>query len=350
MIQQFPKTLIVGPGPHISGADSTSSIMWSVVIALVPAFIFSMANFGWYAGAVTITAVVSAVATEWAIQRMRKVSVTITDGSAAVTGLLLAFTLPPGVPLYVAALGSVFSIAVAKHAFGGLGMNIWNPALAGRAFISAAYSSALFMPKWPVLSSIFSGDIRTLDAVTMATPCAILQSDPAAIFQHYRLWDLFIGRIPGSIGETSALALLIGAAFLMVRKIIDWRLPVAYILTVALLVILFPVRAADGTIAGFWQASFWADPVFVLERSLAHALSGGLVMGAFFMATDMVTSPITKKGQAMFGAGCGVLVAVIRVYGGYPEGVCYSILLMNTVVWAIDNMTKPKFFGERAHA
>lgn len=352
MNDRFPKELIVGPGPHISGAQSISSIMWSVVAALFPALVFSVANFGWYALVVTVVATLSAVATEWAVQRMRKVPVTISDGSAAITGVLLAFTLPPNVPLYIPLIGSVFAIAIAKHAFGGLGMNIWNPALAGRAFLSAAYSSAIFMPKWPMLSHLFHGNINSVDAVTMATPCAILKTAPLTIFEHYRLWDIFIGRIPGSIGETSAAALIAGALFLIVRKIIDWRLPLAYILTVMLLVVLFPQGLPDGSLLAFWQPSFWADPMLVLERSAAHAFSGGLVIGAFFMATDMVTSPLTRMGQVIFGIGCGILVAVIRLYGGYPEGVCYSILIMNTLVWAIDRVTKPRYFGEdlNAHA
>jgi len=350
MNKNFPSNLIVGPGPHISGAEPIPKIMWSVVIALVPALVFSIANFGWYALVVTLVAAISSVATEWAVQKFRNVPVTIGDGSAAITGVLLAFTLPPDIPLYIPVIGSVFAIGIAKQAFGGLGMNIWNPALAGRAFLSAAYSGSIFMPKWPMLAKIFSGDIRSIDAITAATPCAVLKYAPLTIFDHYRLWDLFVGRIPGCIGETSAAALLIGAVFLMIRKIINWRLPFAYVLTVMILVVAFPVRAADGTLMAFWQQSFWADPLFVFERSLAHALSGGLVIGAFFMATDMVTSPLTKKGQVVFGIGCGILVAIIRLYGGYPEGVCYSILIMNTLVWAIDRLTMPGFFGEHAHA
>lgn len=347
---QFPKDLVVGPGPHIGEGDSIPSIMWNVVLALVPALIVSVANFGFYALAVTIVSILSALATEAAIQHLRKTEITIFDGSAVVTGMLLAFTLPPNVPLYLPVIGSAFAIGIAKHAFGGLGMNIWNPALAGRAFLLAAYSGFMVMSRWPILGGFFKGDIRAVDAITRATPCAVLKAAPLSFFDHYNLWELFTGRIPGCIGETSAAALIIGGMFLVARRIVNWRMPLSYILTVMVLVILLPIRAENGELLAFWQSAFWSDPSFVLLRSIAHALSGGLMLGAFFMATDMVTSPLTNRGQAIFGIGCGFLVAVIRLYGGYPEGVCYSILIMNTFVWLIDRVTKPRFFGEHANA
>jgi electron transport complex protein RnfD len=347
---QFPKDLVVGPGPHIGKGDSIPSIMWSVVAALIPALLVSAANFGLYALAVTIVSILSAVVTEAAIQHLRKTKITILDGSAVVTGILLAFTLPPNVPLYLPVIGSIFAIGIAKHAFGGLGMNIWNPALAGRAFLLAGYSGFMVMSKWPILGDLFRGDIRSVEAITRATPCAVLKAAPLAFFDHYRLWELFTGRVPGCIGETSAAALIIGGVFLIARRIVNWRMPLSYILSVMVLVVILPVHAEGGKLLAFWQAGFWAGPLSVLMRSLAHALSGGLVLGAFFMATDMVTSPLTNKGQVIFGAGCGFLVAIIRFYGGYPEGVCYSILIMNTLVWFIDRVTKPNFFGERANA
>jgi len=344
---QLPKDLVVGHGPHIRTGDSIPSIMWSVVAALLPAAVVAAANFGLYAIMVILTSVISAVATEVLIQRLRRKEITIYDGSAVVTGILLAFTLPPNVPLYLPFIGSAFAVGIVKHAFGGLGMNIWNPALAGRAFLLAAYSKFMIMPRWPILEEFFKGDIRSLDAVTRATPCSILKTTPLSFFENYSLYKLFVGTIPGCIGETSAAALILGGIFLISRKVINWRMPLSYILSVMVLVILLPLHMKDGKLLAFWQMEYWSNPSLVLLRSLAHAFSGGLILGAFFMATDMVTSPLTNKGQVIFGIGCGFLVAVIRLYGGYPEGVCYSILIMNTFVWFIDNITKPVFFGEK---
>lgn len=336
--------LVVGPSPHLQDRDSVPRIMWSVVAALLPALIAAIIFFGWYAAAVVGVAVVFALATEYACQKIRGAAVTAGDGSAVVTGLLLAFVLPPNVPLYLPAIGSVFAIAIVKQAFGGLGCNIWNPALAARAFLLAAYSGFVVMPQWPILNTFVAGDIRGVDAVTKATPLVILRYNPLQFFEHYSLAQLITGQHPGCIGETSLLALLVGAAFLIIKKYVNWRLPLSYILTVAILVVFLPI-SYHGDVIGFWQASYWADPGAVIYRSVAHVLSGGLILGAFFMATDMVTSPLTGRGQVLFGIGCGILVAIIRLYGGYPEGVCYSILIMNTVVWVIDRYTKPKLFG-----
>lgn len=343
---EFPKTLAVEVSPHLKGTDSIPKIMWSVVFALIPALVVALAVFGWYAGVVVAVAVFFAIITEAVVQKIRKVPVTIVDGSAVVTGILLAYTLPPNVPLYVPAIGSIFAIAIAKHAFGGLGCNIWNPALAARAFLLAAYSGFIVMSKWPILNNFFSGSIiSATDAVSQATPCAMLKFAPMAFFSHYSLWDLAIGKIPGSLGETSSIALVLGAIYLIFKKYVNWRLPLSYILTVMVLIFVLPMKIGGGEHLGFWQSAYWADPNFVIGRIVAHALSGGLVLGAFFMATDMVTSPLTSKGQVIFGVGCGLLVAIIRLYGGYPEGVCYSILIMNTAVWVIDKYTKPRFFG-----
>lgn len=320
--------------------------MWSVVAALVPALIVASIYFGYYAMEVVAVSIAAAVITEVIAQRIRGVPVTISDGSAVVTGMLLAFTLPPNVPLYMPAIGSAFAIAIAKHAFGGLGCNIWNPALAGRAFLLAAYSGSIVMTKWPILSRFFVGNITGVDAITKATPCAVLKASPLMFFEHYSLMDVFIGRIPGSLGETSALALIAGGLFLIIRGYVNWRLPISYILTVMVLAVLFPVEDGQGGRILLWQnLSVTGGVEGIFRISLAHALSGGLMLGAFFMATDMVTSPLTSRGQAIFGAGCGVLVAIIRLYGGYPEGVCYSILIMNTAVWLIDRLTVPRFFG-----
>ena len=341
---KFPENLVVNPSPHFVGQDSVPRVMWTVALALTPALLMAFANFGWYAMLVVGVSIASAIIVEFLIQRARGVDVTIYDGSAVVTGMLLAMTLPPNVPLYIPLVGSAFAIGVAKHAFGGLGCNIWNPALAGRAFLLAAYSGQIVMTKWPVLKERFIGHIAT-DVITKATPCAVMKASPFELFELYSLKQLATGFIPGSIGETSAIALIIGGVFLIIRKAVNWRMPFSYILTVMIFVSLIPIKDGQGGAIAFWH-----DPVFVAKFAVAHALSGGLMLGAFFMATDMVTSPLTSKGQVIFGIGCGILVGVIRLWGGYPEGVCYSILIMNTAVWLIDRVTKPKPFGEGAKA
>ncbi len=344
MSELMPNKLVVGPAPHLRSEDSIPKIMWSVNLALLPALIAAILYFGWYAGLVVLVAVLFAVVTEVVCQKFRGVPITIKDGSAVVTGVLLAFILPPDVPLYLPAIGSVFAIGIAKHAFGGLGCNIWNPALSARAVLLAAYSGFVVMTKWPILKSYATGYIGGVDAVTKATPLAVLKNHPFEFFQNYSMGQLFTGQHPGCIGETSVIALLVGAAFLIYKKYINWRLPLAYILTVAIAVFILPMSTSNG-VFGFWQADFWANIGGVIDRSIAHVVAGGLILGAFFMATDMVTSPLTSKGQVVFGIGCGLLVAIIRLYGGYPEGVCYSILIMNTLVWVIDKYTKPKLFG-----
>ena len=342
----FPNKLVISASPHLKKKDSIPKIMWSVNLALLPAFAVAIAYFGWYAALVVGVSVFFAVATEVVCQKWRGIPVTISDGSAVVTGMLLAFTLPPNVPLYLPAIGSIFAIAIAKHAFGGLGCNIWNPALAARAFLLAAYSGFVVMSKWPMVQKLFTGYINGVDAITKATPLAVIKETPLKFFHEYSLSELIYGSIPGSIGETSVIALFIGGFFLIFKNYVNWRLPLVYILTVAVMIFLLPYKAGD-QIVGFWQTAYWIDPQFVLARILAHIFSGGLFLGAFFMATDMVTSPLSNKGQAFFGVGCGVLVAIIRLYGGYPEGVCYSILIMNTAVWILDKYAKPKLFGSK---
>ena len=341
---KFPENLVVNPSPHFVGQDSVPRVMWTVVLALMPALLMAFANFGWYAMLVVGVSIASAMIVEFLIQRARGMDVTINDGSAVLTGLLLAMTLPPNVPLYIPLVGSAFAIGIAKHAFGGLGCNIWNPALAGRAFLLAAYSGQIVMTKWPMLKERFIGHIAT-DVITKATPCAVMKASPFELFELYSLKQLATGFIPGSIGETSAIALIIGGVFLIIRKAVNWRLPFSYILSVMVFVALVPIKDGQGGAIAFWQ-----DPVFVLKFATAHAIAGGLMLGAFFMATDMVTSPLTSKGQVIFGIGCGILVGVIRLWGGYPEGVCYSILIMNTATWFIDRVTKPKPFGGGAKA
>lgn len=348
MSEPVQTRLTIGPAPHIRSDVSIPKIMWSVNLALLPALFAAIMFFGWYAGAVTAVSVIFALIAEYVCQKIRGIPVTVFDGSAVVTGILLAFVLPPNIPLYIPAIGAVFAIAIVKHAFGGLGCNIWNPALAARAFLLAAYSGNIVMSKWPILNKIFTGVVTSnVDAITKATPLYVLKNTPREFAKEYSLVQLLTGSTPGSIGETSAIALLIGAVFLIAKKYVNWRLPLAYILSLAIFVILLPVKGDGGALVGFWQASFWVPLEAVIEGVLAHIFSGGLILGAFFMATDMVTSPLTSRGQVIFGIGCGVITAIIRLYGGYPEGVCYSILIMNTVVWVIDKYTKPRLFGRR---
>ena len=296
--------------PHIKENITTPNIMWSVVLALLPAVAFSLYLFKIPALIVLSSSVITAILTESIITSLQKKTITILDGSAVITGLLLAMTLPPATPWWVVSLGSFFAIAIVKLTFGGLGMNIFNPALAGRAFLLASY---------PVILTTWS---NPLDLKTTATPLAVLGklgiTQAQNIFSHA---DSFWGMIPGSLGETSAFALLIGAIFLLIRKIIDWRIPLAYIGTVTVL---------SGILG---------------QDILFHVLNGGLILGAFFMATDYVTSPLTSLGRIVFGVGAGILVVVIRLWGGYPEGVCYSILLMNAITPFLDKLKlRPDYY------
>lgn len=291
--------LVLSTGPHLRDNESTKRIMYDVVFALIPALIASIIFFGWNALLIIVVSVISAILTQVLCLKLRGKKVKA-DGSALVTGILMAMCLPPAIPLWMVALGAFVAIAIAKEAFGGLGFNIFNPALVGRAFLLASYPIA--MTTWRV----------PFKATTGATPLGMLQEGSVAGLSTIK--ELFLGTIGGSIGETSALALLIGAAYLLFRKVIDWRIPVAYIGTVALL-----------------SFVFGQDPLF-------HIFAGGLILGAFFMATDYVTTPMTTKGKLIFGIGAGVLVVVIRLWGGYPEGVCYSILLMNAVTPLLDKI------------
>lgn len=299
------KKLIVSASPHVKSKESVNSIMWLVVLALVPAMIAGVVFFKIHALLVILSSTIAAVLTEYIIQKLTKKEVTIKDGSAVITGVLLALIVPPSLPLWVPVVGSFFAIAIAKHAFGGLGFNIFNPALAGRAFLVAS---------WPVLMTTW----LLTDGTTGATPLGTLAMTGINGFSYSQL---FLGNIGGSLGETSALAILLGAAFLLYKKIIDWRIPVSYLGTVVVLMLL------------------------LRQDALFHLLVGGLMLGAFFMATDYVTIPLTAKGRIIFGIGCGLLVVIIRIFGALPEGVVFSILLMNAFTPMIDRYTKTKPFG-----
>ena len=321
------KLLSVSTSPHLRADDNIAKIMWTVNIALAPAALFGAYWFGLNALMVMLVGIASAVGFEYMIQKIRKKTITINDGSAFLTGLLLAMCLPPTVPLYMPFLGSFIAIVVAKHSMGGLGYNIFNPAHIGRAAL---------MVSWPVAMTTWSAlTVTGVDVVSSATPLNVLKQQGydslLAMFggQTAMYTNMFIGTRNGSIGETSTALLILGGAFLMYKKIVKWEIPVVMIATVGILAWIF---GPTGMMTG--------DPIF-------HMMAGGLIIGAFFMATDMVTVPLTRKGQIIFAVGAGVLTMLIRLKGGYPEGVCYSILLMNSVTPLIDRFVQPVKFGAR---
>ena len=310
--------LLASSNPHIRSNEDTRSLMLDVIIALLPALAMSVYVFGVSALISAVVSVAAAVAWEWLYRYLLKKPQTIGDLSAALTGLLLSMVCPPTLPYWMLIVGDFFAIFLVKQLYGGMGKNFLNPALAGRAALVACYASA--MTTWAAP--------RGVDAVTAATPLAMMKAGEfEALTAQYSVSDMFVGFIGGSVGEVSAMMLLIGGVYLIIRKVISWHIPVAYIATVAVLTFLFP----QGNDAMQWM--------------LYNVFGGGLMLGAFFMATDYVTSPVTKKGQLIFGFGCGALTVFIRYFGSYPEGVCYSILVMNCVVWIIDKYTKPTRFG-----
>ena len=311
--------LTVTSAPHVQSADSIPNAMRDVLIALAPALIAALYFFRLPALLLVLACVGSAWLAELACLKVMKKEPT-GEWSAVITGLLLAFCLPPALPLWMAALGSVFAIVIAKHLFGGLGHNVFNPSLIGRAFLLASFPVA--MTSWST----------PLDGVSTATPLGIMKEATGQALPS--LDQLFFGSVSGSIGETSTLALLLGGAYLLYRKHIDWRIPGTFLGTVFILT--SAVAAVKGL--GIWYPFF-------------NLCAGGLILGAFFMATDWVTSPVTKRGRILFGIGCGLLVVLIRLKGGYPEGVAYSILLMNMVTPLLDRYTKAPVFGRvQSHA
>ena len=298
--------------PHVRSPESTGRIMTDVIIALLPATAAGVYFFGLHAFWVVLACVGTAILAEAVIQLLMKKKVTAFDGSAALTGLLLALNLPPSVPLWIPALGAAFAIAIVKQAFGGLGHNFVNPALAARAFLVVS---------WPIAMTTWT---MPADAVSTATPLTALKMGSAPLTPYL---DMAIGNIGGCIGETSAIALIIGGLYLIVRRVIDWRIPGVYVATVALITW---VAGPAGLFTG---------------DALYHILGGGLMIGAIYMATDYTTSPMTNNGKIIFALGCGVLTSVIRLWGGYAEGVSYSILLMNLAVPLIDKAFRPRLFG-----
>ncbi len=313
--------------PHLRDRDSVPKIMYAVVISLLPAMAASFYFFRLKALAVYLLCLVGCLATEAIFLRVRKKPLySLWDGSAVITALLLAMTLPPDLSFEIVLIGSVMAIALGKQVFGGLGHNIFNPALVGRAFLQVAFPVA--MTTWSAPATL------AIDTVTYATPLANLKFQAAAALGTLTpLRDLFWGNTGGCLGETSSLALLLGAVYLLLRKTIDWRIPAGSIL-------------ALGTFTGiFWLVSpqEYASPLF-------HFLAGGFILGAFFMATDMVTSPITPAGAWIYAIGIGFMVGLIRLFGGFPEGVMFSILFMNTFVPLINRTTRPHILGQRRGA
>ena len=326
------KKMIVSLSPHAHGTDSVERNMYGVVIALLPALLVSFFYFGIGSAIVCATSVAACVFFEWAINKylMKNSRTTVCDGSAVVTGLLLGFNLPSNLPVWIIILGALVAVGIGKMTFGGLGSNLFNPALVGRCFLLVSFPAQ--MTSWPQAGQLTS----YLDAATGATPLSVMKwaiksGDPSVLQQLPDSWHLFIGHTvegAGSLGEVCALALLLGLAFMLWRKIITWHTPVSIILTVFVLSGLLHL-----------SSPVYADPFAVI-------FSGGLMLGAIFMATDYVTSPMCSRGQLVYGVGIGVLTVVIRNWGAYPEGMSFAILIMNAFTPLINTYIKPKRFGE----
>jgi electron transport complex protein RnfD len=325
--------IIISASPHVHSDRTSKKLMYDVVIALVPAFLVSLYVFGISAFIVTAVAIISCLLFEYLIQKfLLKTEVTIGDGSALLTGILLAFNLPSGLPIWMIVVGSLVAIGIAKLSFGGLGFNVFNPALVGRVFLLVSFPVQMTM--WP---TAVENNTTIADAVTGATPLGIIKEGlmfgdtmsniatkiPSTI-------DLLLGLTGGSIGEMSALALLIGGIYLIVRKVITWHIPITMLVTMAVMTGIFWLINPEQ----------YASPVI-------HILSGGALLGAFFMATDLVTSPVTKKGMVVFAIGIAVITVVIRLFGAYPEGVSFAILIMNAFVPLINTYFKPRRFGSK---
>jgi len=310
---------ILTVSPHLKIEDNVSRIMWTVFFCLVPAGVASIFIFGKGVIGIISLSIATAILTEAAVQRLRRQKLSISDGSAALTGLLLAYNLPPSVPLWIPILGTLFAILIGKQLFGGLGRNIFNPALVGRVFLLAS---------WPKYMTQFTVPFN-YDATTAATPLMIMKEAKSCLPPVSYL-DLFVGNRGGCIGEVGIIFLLLGAVYLLYKGYISWHIPFSYIFTVGFLSWIFQGKV--GLFTGDW---------------LFFILSGGLILGAFFMATDYVTSPLTNRGKLFFGLGCGILTFLIRRWGGYPEGVSYSILIMNAVVPLLDRYMRPKIYGTK---
>ena len=327
------KLLHVSGSPHVHGDESVKKIMWSVVIALLPALAVSVFYFGLPVLILSLVSIATCLLTEYLIQRfMLKGNVSITDGSAVITGLLLAFNVPSNLPVWILMIGAFVAIAIAKMPFGGLGKNPFNPALVGRVFLLISFP--VQMTTWPKPTPVWN--LGAADVITGPTPLGILKegvkngqpvNDLVSAMPSYV--DMLLGQMGGSFGEVSAIALLIGAIFLLIRKVITWEIPVSFLLTAFLFAGIFYLE----------DPTTYVNPCF-------HLVTGGMMLGACFMATDMVTSPTSRGGMLVFGAGCGLLTIIIRLFGAYPEGVSFSILIMNALVPLINKGFKPRTYAK----
>ena len=319
--------LTVSPSPHIRGNATTRSVMADVLLALTPAAAWGVFVFGVRVITVIFVSVVSSVLFELLYQKLMKKRVMIGDLSAAVTGLLIALNMPAAIPLWIPVVGSAFAIILCKQLFGGLGKNFINPAMAARVFLFSCWPTDMNTYSKPfVRLGLFASPAISADVAASATPLADM-----TVAEGTPLLDLFFGNTAGCIGEVSALLLLVGGLYLIVRRTITWHTPVAFIATVAVICALFhPSTTTD-----------------ILDYLIRNVLSGGVMLGAIYMATDYVTAPVTSSGKLIYGFGCGVITMFIRAYGSYPEGVSFAILIMNLLVWYIDKFTRPAVFGVR---
>jgi electron transport complex protein RnfD len=315
--------LTLSTSPHIRTDDTIPKIMWTVILTLLPASLVGIYLFGIPALEVIIIAMLISMATEALAQKIMDKPLTYLDGSAALTGILLALNLPPSSPWWMVVVGSVISVVVGKQIYGGLGHNPFNPALVGRVVLLISWP--VQMTTWHAPAPMFSG----LDAVTKATPLGALKTEGVKVLTQFHLADFFVGNTGGCIGEVSVVALLLGAAYLLIKKYISLRCPLSFISTVFI-----------------FSGIFWLHDPTVYANPFFHILSGGLFLGAFFMATDYVTTPTTPKGQIVFGVGCGLLTCIIRFWGSFPEGVSFAILFMNACTPLIERYIKPTTFGK----
>ena len=316
----------ISGSPHVHSPESTQKIMFRVILALLPALLVAIYYFGWYALRLTVVMVATCVLTEWLIQKfLIKGPLTVNDGSAVLTGLLLAFNVPANLPIWMAIVGSVVAIGIGKMAFGGLGKNPFNPALVGRVFMLVSFPTAMTL--WPQTQPIFEAGFFA-DAVTGATPLGIMKEQGASSLDNIQFVDMVLGNRGGAFGEMCTIALLLGAVYLICRKVIDIATPLTILLTVFVFTGIFYLIDPSHYIAPWY-----------------HLVYGGLILGAFFMATDMVTTPMTTWGKVVFGLGVGVITVVIRLWGAYPEGVSFAILIMNAFTPLINRAFHPKRFG-----
>lgn len=327
---KYPELLSVSPSPHAKNPDTTQFVMLRVIVALIPACLWGVYTFGLRAAEIILICTATAILFEWLFQKIMHRKNTIGDLSAAVTGILIGMNLPATAPLWLGVAGSLFAIVVVKGLFGGLGKNIVNPALAARVFMFAwPYEMGLYSKAGEHINDL-SLTAAGVDAIAGATPLASLKN--GVLPEDVTLFDMILGNTGGCIGEISAVLLILGGIYLLLTKVITWHIPVSFIGTVALVTFLFPI-----------------GPVNSVDFMLSHIFSGGLILGAIFMATDYVTSPVTPVGQLIFGVGCGLITVFIRYFGGYPEGVSFSILIMNLLVGYIDKLTMPRPYGGSKH-